>query len=255
MADNSHAQQELKHFEREVNNNNESLAKIKEDFANFQGFFSNIVAQLNKLSAKMQEISQYQQSQISGENPNPRNLQKDSIGSQIKPFTTRIDFPKFNGNGFRKWLFKCNCFFDLDETPENAKLKWISMHLEGNAMNWHRCYVKSNANDNSPIVWEQYIADMKARFDEELQADPMFDFKSLRQCGSVMEHLEKFEELLCKLDVEMNESLIVSCFLAGLTNEIKYSVRIFNPKTLCEAMRLARLQENVFEAIYQERLN
>ena len=29
------------------------------------------------------------------------------------------------------WLYKCEQFFDIDDTPVHAKVKMVAMHLEG----------------------------------------------------------------------------------------------------------------------------
>nr|GEZ64638.1 retrotransposable element Tf2 [Tanacetum cinerariifolium] len=45
--------------------------------------------------------------------------------------------------------------------------------------------------------------------------------------------------------VELTESQAISCFLAGLQQDIGLLVKMFKPKTLYDAYQLARMQETV----------
>ncbi|GKA70256.1 putative mitochondrial protein [Tanacetum coccineum] len=54
---------------------------------------------------------------------------------------------------------------------------------------------------------------------------------------------DKFEALISK--VELTESQAISCFLAGLQQDIGLLFKMFRPKTLYDAYQLARMQETV----------
>ena len=53
--------------------------------------------------------------------------------------------------------------------------------------------------------------------------------------------MKAFEMLLER--AQLGEEQALSCFFAGLKNEMEMMVRMFNPKTLQEAYFLAKLQE------------
>lgn len=46
-----------------------------------------------------------------------------------------MEFPKVNGERLKDLLYKCEQFFDVDETPESSKVKLASCKLEGKAYN------------------------------------------------------------------------------------------------------------------------
>ncbi|KAH0696512.1 hypothetical protein KY289_013994 [Solanum tuberosum] len=73
--------------------------------------------------------------------------------------------------------------------------------------------------------------------------------KNLQQTSSVREYQAEFDRLLTRLNLS-NENAI-SCFLGGLKRELNKSIRIHFPKTLLPAYKVARLQEEVFEAQVQ----
>ena len=89
----------------------------------------------------------------------------NSIGQGVGALATRtskIDFPKFDGTLLNEWLYKCEQFFALDQTPPEAKVRLASMHLKERALQWHHAYMKCRF-DQFPS-WPQYITDISTRF-------------------------------------------------------------------------------------------
>ncbi|KAK4413520.1 hypothetical protein Salat_2764600 [Sesamum alatum] len=66
---------------------------------------------------------------------------------------------------------------------------------------------------------------------------------NLKQEGTLKDFLDKFDELLNQVDLP--ETYAVSCLLAGLRGDIAVHVRMFCPKSLQDAICLAKLQEQV----------
>lgn len=81
-----------------------------------------------------------------------------------------------------------NNFFDVDETPEDSKVKLASCNFEGKALQWHQSYVKHRLSREWPR-WTEYVGSLYARFGAELFDDPMSDFKDLRQVNSVQDYV------------------------------------------------------------------
>ncbi|GJV30347.1 hypothetical protein Tco_1386795 [Tanacetum coccineum] len=51
---------------------------------------------------------------------------------------TKVEFPKFEGEEVVSWVYKVNKFFEMDNIVENEqKMRFVSMHLFGKALNWH----------------------------------------------------------------------------------------------------------------------
>lgn len=98
----------------------------------------------------------------------------------------QVEFPSFDGEGLKDWLYKCEQFFYVDDTPEGSKEKLASCRLEGKALQWHQSYMKHRLTRDWPR-WSEYVGYLYARFGSELLDDPMGDFKDLRQVNSVQD--------------------------------------------------------------------
>ncbi|XP_071927614.1 uncharacterized protein [Coffea arabica] len=138
-------------------------------------------------------------------------------GYQVPSRLSRIDFPKFNGEDFRGWLYKSEQFFEVDETPNAVKVKIAAMSLE------------------------EYVRELSSRFGDSLYDDPMRELKSLKQSGSVKEYHDVFEELLNRVDLPKDYA--TSCFLSGLKPEIQLILRMFMPKNVQHARILTKIEE------------
>ncbi|KAL0329017.1 UNVERIFIED_CONTAM: Retrovirus-related Pol polyprotein from transposon [Sesamum radiatum] len=132
----------------------------------------------------------------------------------------------------------------VDYTPSDAKVKLAAIHLEGRALHWHQVYMKSRLTKEVPN-WEEYVRALYDRFGTQLHDDPMAALMNFKQVGTVQDYLDKFDELLNRVD--LSEAYAVSCLLVGLRSDIAMQVRIFHLKNLQEAICLTKLQE---QAIY-----
>ena len=88
---------------------------------------------------------------------------------------------------------------------------------------------------------------MASRFDMGNYDDPISELSILRQEGTLLDYFEKFDQLLARVDV--TEEMAISFFLGGLHASLEKSVRIHNPRSLQDAMRLARLQDEVLQEL------
>ncbi|PKI69639.1 hypothetical protein CRG98_009994, partial [Punica granatum] len=137
----------------------------------------------------------------------------------------KLDFPQFCGDGVREWLYRCEQFFEVDETLDEVKLKLVVIHLEGRALQWHQSYVRSMGVEGKSVSWNEYVAVVGSRFGDYGYVDPMADFKNLKQVGSVQEYMNEFDALVNK--VSISESDALSHFL-GSNNYIPSPNTHFN---------------------------
>lgn len=170
----------------------------------------------------------------------PSTSLAEMIGSphQYSSRLTKIEFPRFNGEDLKSWLYKVNHFFLLDNVNELAKVPLASLHLEGIALNWHQGYLQ-NRNMLHP-VWKEYVIDLTARFGEAID-DPMAELMELRQPGTVKQYHDTFDAHISRLRLSPANAL--SCFLTGLSDDIRNMVRMFSPTSIAQAYSLAKLHE------------
>nr|GEY38514.1 hypothetical protein [Tanacetum cinerariifolium] len=69
----------------------------------------------------------------------------------------KIDFPKFSGDDVEGWVYRCEHFNAMDETPEGMKLRYAVVHLEGDALQWHRAYLRTRNATVAEIQWDEYV--------------------------------------------------------------------------------------------------
>ncbi|XP_076890181.1 uncharacterized protein LOC143541176 [Bidens hawaiensis] len=169
----------------------------------------------------------------------------------------KVEFPKFSGEDVEGWVYRCEHFFALDETPDETKLRCAAVHLEGDALQWHRAFLKTRNATVSEVPWDDYVRSISARFSSALFEDPLEEIASLNQTGSLQDLNTAFDSLLNK--VTLSETQAVSLYLKALKTEIEGPVKMFKPRTLHEAYRLAKTQalnnENLEEQLNKGKWN
>ncbi|XP_076960274.1 uncharacterized protein LOC143636597 [Bidens hawaiensis] len=136
----------------------------------------------------------------------------------------KVKFPKFSGEDVEGWVYRCEHFFAMDETPDETKLRCAVVHLEGDALQWHKAFMKTRNATVTEIPWDDYISSISARFSNAMFEDPLEELVSLTQ------------------RVTLSESQAVSLYLKALKPNIRGPVRMFKPRTLHEAYGLAKTQ-------------
>ncbi|KAD5803168.1 hypothetical protein E3N88_14528 [Mikania micrantha] len=113
----------------------------------------------------------------------------------------KIDFPKFDGNEVDNWIYRYEHFFSVDDTPENFKVCYAVIHLEGNDVKWHQSILKMKAVPITDITWKTYSEAIVARFSTTLFEDAMGMLTSLSQSGPLEEFCQQFDACLLKVSI------------------------------------------------------
>ena len=157
--------------------------------------FSTVLDGINqRLADIMQQQNLFQQELArsrSGEGPsqgnngggqNTRN-EAHNGGNQMMQYgrMSKIEFPRFDGNDVKGWIFRCRQFFRIDNVPEEMKVELAAMHVCDRALLWHDQFIK-RFGDGSP--WNLYEQEVLKRFGAAYE-DPMVELKILKQVGSV----------------------------------------------------------------------
>jgi len=91
--------------------------------------------------------------------------------------------------------------------------------------------------------WPIFLQALQTRFALSQYKDPTGSLFKLTQKGSVEQYLSEFEELVNHV-VGLPPSFLLSCFVSGLSPDIRREVQAHQPLTLAQASALARLQED-----------
>jgi hypothetical protein len=112
--------------------------------------------------------------------------------------------------------------------------------MEGKALVWFQ----ELCNNNNLTTWIEFLKALKTRFGRGSYDDPMESLVSPKQTRSIEEYKSQFK-LLANRVVGLLENLKLSCFLGGLSEDIRLPVRMFNPRTMTDAYSLAKIQEEL----------
>ncbi|MCI40630.1 hypothetical protein A2U01_0061863, partial [Trifolium medium] len=95
-------------------------------------------------------------------------------------------------------------------------------------------------------AWPDFLMALETRFAPSFYDDPRGALFKLTQRGSVNQYLTEFERLANRV-VGLPHHFLLSCFISGLTPEIRRKVQAFQPISLPQATALAKIQEDKIE--------
>ncbi|KAK0608629.1 hypothetical protein LWI29_033588 [Acer saccharum] len=93
-----------------------------------------------------------------------------------------------------------------------------------------------------PPTWNEFTKAVLQRFGPTDYEDPSEALTRLKQITSVEVYQTEFEKLSQQVD-DLPENYLVACFVAGLRDEIRLDVKFKKPRTLSDAIGVARLIE------------
>nr|XP_017233536.1 PREDICTED: uncharacterized protein LOC108207610 [Daucus carota subsp. sativus] len=167
-------------------------------------------------------------------------------GNRNQLYQPRVDLQNFHGEDPRSWLRKCNKFFTINQVHDSLKVDYIEMFLEGRAEIWFQSFKLVQES----VSWLQFCEALTKRFGKKGGLDEQEEFNKLVQTSSVIEYIEKFEELkavLLSRNPHLDEKYFISSFISGLKMELKPMVRLMKPMTLMDAVEIAQYQEQTVE--------
>lgn len=155
------------------------------------------------------------------------------------PPRMKLDVPRFDGSDAMGWIFKINQFFDYHQTSEEDRLTVASFYMEGQALSWYQ-WMHRNQQITS---WYGLLQALETRFAPSYYDDPSSALFKLTQRSSVNQYLHEFERLANRI-VGLPQPFLLSCFISGLTPDIRHEVQALRPMNLSQATALAKLQED-----------
>ncbi|KAH0706378.1 hypothetical protein KY285_010880 [Solanum tuberosum] len=159
----------------------------------------------------------------------------DAGGSSFIPRYTKLDFPRFTGQGDPLgWLNRCDHFFRHQQTPDEEKVSLASFHLEGNAQLWF-LQLETDLPEPSLDEFKRYC---NLRFGPPIKSQKLGELAKLRQIGSVSDYQEKFEQLISQAGT-LTQSQKIELYISDLAT----------------TMSLSRLYERKEQSVYSQSLD
>ncbi|KAG2666849.1 hypothetical protein I3843_15G081700 [Carya illinoinensis] len=231
MAFKQSTESHIQHSESQFTTIEAEMLAMRRQMEAMMQQFSGVAADLHNVNKIISAGAHH-----TGENSNANQLTPHT--GEIFPRTLRLDFPIFTGDNPLGWLYKVNQFFSFHNTLPQHRLRLVSFHVEGKALVWFQDLDESGVLS----TWEAFVQALLLRFGPSSYDDPVEQLTRLRQVGTVEEYKSHFEELSNRLR-GLSESFKLSCFLSGLKDEIRLTVRMFDPTSLMAAYGLAKIQE------------
>lgn len=154
----------------------------------------------------------------------------------------KLEVPRFDGTDALGWIFKISQFFDFHGTPAPDHLTIASFYMDGPALSWFQWMTKNGMI----LTWMDFLIALETRFAPSFYDDPRGALFKLTQRGTVAQYLTEFERLANRI-VGLPPPFLLSCFISGLSPEIRREVQAFTPMNLPQATALARIQEDKIE--------
>ncbi|CAH9082507.1 unnamed protein product [Cuscuta epithymum] len=179
------------------------------------------------------------------------NYHKEKGGNHARTlgYTPKLKFPHFDGNNSSMWLGKCKGYFTLCQTPEEQQVDIAALNMSGKGEIWVTSYLV----DRIGVDWQEFEADLYARFKDDSEKDVVERFYRCQQKSSIDAYIDEFEELksIIKRTHPFPEKYFLDCFIGGLKASLKSFVKVLKPSTMAEAIEFARSQEETLSATYK----
>ncbi|XP_076955732.1 uncharacterized protein LOC143630666 [Bidens hawaiensis] len=228
-----------------TNTHNQESTKIQEietRLNNHDATLNNLQSMVEKNSSQLAEILKLVKLASMAAKVQVVSIQiKNNFNILMEKFTVMKRVKEFNSENLEGWLCKVDQYFDVDETPERLKIRFVVINLEGPALQWHQSFVRSRGGTIRGLLWQDYVRSLTTRFADPLKQDAIGALVALKQTGSLQELCQEFDLWLTR--VSLPEDYTVSLFLRAVKPEIGYPVRLLRPKDLPEAYLLARMQD------------
>ena len=135
------------------------------------------------------------------------------------------------------WIFKIFQFFEYQATPEEECITLASFYLDGSTLSWFQW---SYRND-SITSWPGFLQALESRFALTYYDDPKGSLFKLTEWGFINDYLIEFERLANRI-IGLPPPFLLSCFISGLSPDIRREVLAMQPISLPHATTLAKLQ-------------
>ncbi|RVW50431.1 putative mediator of RNA polymerase II transcription subunit 36b [Vitis vinifera] len=194
------------------------------------------------LSSKAAQPSHSSHSVKQGHTPQYQHEETEISRLNIPPLRTKIEFPRFAGDDPTEWFNRVAQFFEFQRTPEDQKVSLAAFHMEGEANQWWQWLNRTYKEENRTVTWTMFADELWARFGPTDGEDFDEALSHIKQSGSLRDYQREFEKLGNRVH-GWTQKALVGTFMGGLKPEIADGIRMFKPKTLKEAISLARTRD------------
>ena len=142
----------------------------------------------------------------------------------------------FTGENPELWVFRAEPFFDINNLPENEKVKVAVVSFSQDEVDWYRW-----SNHRKKVEsWEDLKERMIEFFRDSGQKSLSVRLIRIEQDESYNDYVKKFVQYSAPLP-HMAESVLLDAFMTGLESSLQAEVISRHPQSLEECMKEAQL--------------
>ncbi|XP_071680601.1 uncharacterized protein [Lolium perenne] len=170
--------------------------------------------------------------------------QHATSASHTTPVPPPADFPRFDGENPMLWQKAAEKYFRLFAVDPSYRVEYATMHFSGNAALW----LQSVEHKLASLTWDQWCELLSKHFDRGQYQLLYRQCFRLRQTGTVVAYIEKFDSLMHHMlayKPDLDPTFFTTRFIEGLSSDIRRVVMIQRPEDLETAVSLALLQEEI----------
>ncbi|XP_042005724.1 uncharacterized protein LOC121754429 [Salvia splendens] len=142
--------------------------------------------------------------------------------------------PRFDGSDATNWVSRVQFYFNHLMMPDAQRLHYAVMLFDPPASEW----VFNYCANNEFVTWQEFLEDVRHRFDRQSFQDYFGLIAKLTQTGSVIEYHDTFERYLNRVQ-GVPERQLFTLFVGGLKPDMQERLRLHRPSSLAAAMALA----------------
>lgn len=219
----------------------DNLSRMEKGIGEDLQFIKAAISKLSENSLSNKEESSAANDRVSQIRATPE-VSKDGGRPLFSAKLAKLEFPKYTGDDPTEWFTRVDQFFEYQGTPETEKVSLASYHLRGEANEWWQWLRRTHTEAGKVVSWEVFSEELWARFGPTDSEDFDESLSKIRQTGDLRDYQREFERLGNRVK-GWTQKALVGTFMGGLKTEIAEGIRMFKPKTLKDAISLARMKD------------
>ncbi|XP_019225657.1 PREDICTED: uncharacterized protein LOC109207230 [Nicotiana attenuata] len=144
---------------------------------------------------------------------------------------------------YLEWLLKVERHFDIYNISDAKKVKYAITQFEGSASSWWEKELRRRARHNEPPItnWRALKNALRARYVPDYYQHELLKklHTSYQGSKSVEEYYEEMETTRLRCDVDDDDEVVITRFLAGLHKEIGEALELHKFERLEDAYLMA----------------
>lgn len=167
------------------------MSHMRVEVGEVKGAIQLLVEQLQKQNAVLMELSKAVVKKRMDEPETSENSIGDFHLDESWMLVKKVELTMFEGEDSMAWITRADIYFNIQNTPEDVKLKFAMLSMEGSPIHWFNLLMETENELSGKKLKKVLIA----RYGGLRLENPFEELSTIRQTGSVEEFVEAFKLL------------------------------------------------------------